>query len=125
MTSRSKRARRGSGREAQIQKYAVHLLNSKFPDALTFHVPNEGLRSYREGAHQKEMGVRAGTPDLVLVSNDNRIMFIEVKKPGGRLTQAQREFAEECELRNIPHEVVENEDDVLEVLTKWQAQNLL
>lgn len=70
---------------------------------LLMHTPNGSRRSPRQGAQLKRMGMRAGWPDLFLAvprpgAYVNAVpvmwhgLFIEMKKPGGRLEPSQREI---------------------------------
>lgn len=70
----------------------VRFASVKYPvlDMLV-HVPNEGKRSVRAGSELKRQGLKAGYPDLAL--NVARCgyhgLFIEMKRRGGRATDAQ------------------------------------
>ena len=68
-----------------------------------FHVPNNRM-SARDGAYWKAMGVLAGVPDLVFVLANGVTLWMEVKAPGGRLTDGQKAFHEA--LRGNGHLVV-------------------
>ena len=75
----------------------VRFASVKYPvlDMLV-HVPNEGKRSARAGSELKRQGLKAGYPDLAL--NAARCgyhgLFIEMKKRGGRATDAQIDWLE-------------------------------
>jgi len=58
---------------------------------VVFHVPNEGRRGQREAERLQREGVVAGAPDLVCVRG-GRVVFLEMKKPGGRVSAAQKQF---------------------------------
>ena len=55
---------------------------------LLFHIPNENHH------HDTALGVRAGVPDLMLPvpMGGKHGLFIEMKKIGGRLSAAQRDW---------------------------------
>jgi hypothetical protein len=61
---------------------------------MLFHVPNGGSRNKIEAAKFKQMGVRAGVPDLVLPVPKGIYagLFIEMKYEKGRLQDSQREY---------------------------------
>jgi hypothetical protein len=63
------------------------------PDAVAFAVPNGGLRSPREAARMKGMGVVAGIPDIAIVYR-SRAFFIELKGTRGVMSAAQRAMAD-------------------------------
>lgn len=43
-----------------------------------------------------------GCPDLIALLNDGRVLFVECKRPNGKLTMAQEEFRNECRRRGVP-----------------------
>jgi predicted oxidoreductase len=57
-----------------------------------FHVPNEGNRSISYAMRMKRLGLKAGIPDLIIVKPhpDGRHIAIEMKAPGGRLSESQK-----------------------------------
>src|SRR4051812_14240275 len=61
------------------------------PGVVYFHVPNGGNRDAAEGKRFKEIGVKAGVPDLVFLGYQ-RFFCLELKEPGGKgsLSPAQR-----------------------------------
>jgi hypothetical protein len=62
------------------------------PDVLWLHPANGGTRDIREAARFKRMGVLAGASDLLLWHRGNSFA-LELKNPGGRLSDAQLELA--------------------------------
>ena len=64
--------------------------------SLLFHVPNGGKRSKVEAARFKAMGVQAGVPDLFLPVPRGAYhgLFIEMKAPKGRTSNAQNTWIE-------------------------------
>lgn len=71
--------------------------SGKFPElSLIFHIPNGGKRNAREAARFKQMGVKAGVPDLFLPVPRGGChgLFIELKAPRGRLSDYQRGWIE-------------------------------
>src|SRR5215831_6666467 len=87
----------GSRHRRQRPEAAIHAtvcdhlrLRAK-PDVLWLHVPNGGTRDIREAARFKRMGVLAGASDLLFWHRGNSFA-LELKSPGGRLSEAQLEF---------------------------------
>jgi VRR-NUC domain len=68
-----------------------HLRLRAKPDVLWLHPANGGTRDIREAARFKRMGVLAGASDLLLWHRGNSFA-LELKSPGGRLSDAQLEF---------------------------------
>src|SRR3954468_8147695 len=59
---------------------------------LWWHVPNGELRTSATGALLKRMGVKAGVPDLHLLSPDGVFHVLELKRKGEKPTSLQRTF---------------------------------
>ena len=75
---------------------ASHLAKIEaFTGAFTFfHVPNGGYRTAAEGSIFKQMGVRAGVPDLVIMIKGGKTVFIELKAgEKSKTTENQDEYA--------------------------------
>jgi hypothetical protein len=68
-----------------------HLRLRAKPDVLWLHPANGGTRDIREAARFKRMGVLAGASDLLLWHRGTSFA-LELKNPGGRLSEAQLEF---------------------------------
>jgi hypothetical protein len=62
------------------------------PDATYFHVPNGGLRSKREAARLKGIGVVAGVPDICIIYR-GRSFFLELKAGRDVMSRAQKDVA--------------------------------
>ena len=63
---------------------------------MLFHIPNGGTRNKREAVHLKELGVKAGVPDLFLAVPWDGFhgLFIEMKRASktARVSPEQREW---------------------------------
>jgi hypothetical protein len=59
---------------------------------VVFAVPNGGYRGKREAGRLKAEGVKAGIPDIVvpIPRGGYGSLFIEMKRPGGRISPAQK-----------------------------------
>jgi hypothetical protein len=107
--------------EAQLQKAVVqHLMLAAMPGVLWFAVPNEGKRSARAGLEAKRMGLRPGVADLCIIVW-GMAHFLELKAPSGKLSDAQRDFANECGARSIPWECAFDIEAALSILADWRA----
>lgn len=69
--------------EDQLQKSIVRWFDLQYANLrhLLIHVPNGGYRNAVEAAKFKQMGVRAGVPDLILLypNKEHPFMGIELK----------------------------------------------
>jgi hypothetical protein len=83
------------------------------------HCPNGGVRSAIEGAIFKSLGVKPGTPDLLLCK-DGKLYCIELKSDRGRLSRAQVECHEELRRAGAVVETASNIDAALELLGEWK-----
>lgn len=83
-------------REDDEQRVVVQwaeMSTAKYPDVdLLYHIPNGGYRNGREAARFRQMGVKAGMPDLHLpvAKGMYHSLYIELKRTkGGRVSEAQ------------------------------------
>lgn len=77
--------------QAALIRWA-HLLECRIPElAILYAIPNGGLRHPRTAARLRAEGARAGVWDLHLPVPRNGApgLWIEMKRPGGRLTREQ------------------------------------
>ena len=104
--------------EAQIQAAIVAWVRTCAPQTICFSVPNGGFRSKPEAAMLKWTGVLAGVPDLIVL-DEIRTFFIEVKAENGRLSPDQTQFL--ARLSNIgkPWILARSIDDVRTAFERW------
>jgi len=94
--------------EAQLQIGVCQWLDRGNWIGEYFSVPNEG--AYKNKRLQK-MGVKKGVGDLVFHDMpDCRFAFVELKRKGGNLTDAQADFQIKSILRGTPYEVIISDD---------------
>lgn len=81
--------------EEQLQRAMVRFFGVALPpDAVCWHTPNQrGTRAKWENSLLKGLGVLAGIPDLLILWN-GRLIGLELKAPGGFLTNTQKETQE-------------------------------
>jgi hypothetical protein len=73
----------------------------KYPDVLIFAIPNGGKRDIKTAKKLQMEGVTPGVPDLFVPAWN---LWIEMKKPGGKLSASQKEMIEYLE--SIDHTVI-------------------
>ena len=106
--------------EQRIQKaLANHLRARAAAGTYWFHPANGGARTAIEGAVLKACGVRAGTPDLILIK-DGRTYGLELKADKGRVSPAQTKAHEEMRAAGVTVAVATGIDDALAQLEAWQ-----
>lgn len=82
--------------EAKIQQEIYLYFNNKYclknhkPRCSIFSVPNESANA-KETMHKKNMGLRAGVSDLIIVM-PKKVLFVEVKTLTGTQRNAQIDF---------------------------------
>lgn len=102
--------------EIELQTAVVKLLHAYArPGVCWWHTPNGELRDGKTGARLKQIGVRPGVPDLAIVV-DGRFHAIELKTEAGRMSSAQRVFAEELERAGGVFHVARGLDRAVKIL---------
>lgn len=89
------------------------------PQIVVLHVPNGGKRTMREAALFKAMGVTAGAPDLLVILPNGQAAWIELKAPGGSLSEAQTIFRDRVLALGCGYETARSLDEVERILTRW------
>jgi VRR-NUC domain len=110
---------RDANAEARIQASIVAWARLVAPDALTFAIPNGGVRTKAEAARLKWTGVLAGIPDLAIIAAGRRVFFIEVKAPGGSLSADQREIRDFLTALGTPPAICRSIDDARRAFANW------
>ena len=77
--------------ESARQRAIIHWLRLCVTP-FAFHIPNGGLRSKASAGKLKADGVLAGVPDIGVPLPHGKILWVEVKAPGGCLSPAQKAF---------------------------------
>jgi len=105
--------------EAQIQRAVRdHLRARAHRDVLWLHVPNGGYRRPIEAAIMRGMGVVPGAADILLWHRGNAFA-LELKAPGGRLSDAQLEFLARFNEAGGHSACAESVDRALACLEAW------
>ena len=85
--------------EDQLQKAIIQYWDFKYPKwtKRLHHSPNGGKRNAIEASKFKQMGVRAGSPDLILLIPNRFYPFcgIELKAKTGRQSENQKAYQKE------------------------------
>lgn len=113
--------------EQQLQINIVDFIRIVAPQCIVYHIPNEGKWSVMMRIRLIRMGLWPGVGDLALLSPYKlptgeivwKTHFIEVKAPGGRMSQNQEKFKIDCMKLSIPYACVHNIDGVRTALEHW------
>ena len=84
--------------ERQIQIECVSWFRMRYPEAsrVFFSVPNGGARNAWTAKNLRDEGALSGVSDLILLvpKKGYASLCIEMKKPGGRVSDSQKTFCE-------------------------------
>jgi hypothetical protein len=87
------------------------------------HFPSGEHRTPETAARLKRMGVAKGWPDFVLLSPQGQAHFLELKRRGEHLDEAQAAFAAYCVEHGYPHAVAHTLAEAVAQLRQWGAVN--
>ena len=104
--------------ESEIQQSCVRWFRYAFPQYIILSMPNGGSRNVIEAANLKREGALAGASDLMVIA-ERRVLFVEMKKPGGRQQQTQKEFQHRVEVLGHKYVVCYSLDDFMQKVKDW------
>ena len=61
------------------------------------------------------MGAYKGIPDIIAIKN-NRVLFLEIKRPGGKLSEYQRQFQADINGQGGEYYVIKSLDDLIKII---------
>lgn len=112
--------------EDKLQKAILTYFDYKYPQykLLLHHSPNGGKRNAIEAAKFKQMGVRAGFPDLILLIPNKFYPFcgIELKTKTGRQSENQKKYQKEFESIGAKYVVCRSLEEFIEVVNNYLAE---
>ena len=123
ISSSAKSRKKPTDAEHKLQCACVRWFRLKFPKLrnILFAVPNGGRRDAVTGAKLKEEGATSGVSDLILLRS-NRFygaLAIEMKKPGGYQSPAQKEWQKDAEANGAKYVVCRSLDEFMKVVTDY------
>lgn len=105
--------------EDQVQRgILAYLANALPPEAFCTAVNPVPGKTPAAAGRSKALGMVAGVPDLLIVY-DGRALFIEVKRPGGRLSEAQGRVHALLWKAGAAVAVCSSVEDVEHVVREW------
>lgn len=107
--------------EDNLQKNCVRWFRLAHPTDLLVHCPNGGFRDAREAAKFKEMGVRAGFPDLFLyrAAGGFHGLAIELKAGKNKQSDLQRDMQARLEALGYKYAVCYTFEEFVEVVNEY------
>jgi VRR-NUC domain len=104
--------------ESQLQRALVeHLRWRARGDVWWTHIPNGDWRSPIEAAIFKSLGVRPGSPDLLIIRS-RAPLFMELKAPGRKLSPVQTECHDALRRAGAQIDVADKIDAALAFLAR-------
>jgi len=100
--------------EHQEQAIFVQWFRFQYPGIIIFAVPNGDYRNITTANRLKKEGVLAGVPDLVILLDSGKVLFVEMKRIGGRLSDNQKSTIKKMESLNHQVIVAFGADDAIE-----------
>lgn len=82
-----------------------------FPGTLVATIPNE--------ADFRQPGLTKGLPDLLVLSPELPVGFIELKTERGKVAEEQKAFAAMCGAMEIPYAMTRGRDEPIRILETW------
>jgi VRR-NUC domain len=104
--------------ERAIQVALVEHLHFRVAPGTWWAAISNNPRSAIAGALAKAAGCRAGIPDILLV-HAGKPFALELKRPGGRLSAAQRAMHEQMRLAGCEVATAVGLDQALDALERW------
>jgi len=83
------------------------------------HLPLGELRDKVTAARLKRMGVTPGWPDMMFFNRGGKVCFLELKRKGNTLTEAQAELADFLRGAGHGYEVTDDFRKAVETLKGW------
>lgn len=106
--------------EDQIHRAIVCFLKTMaLSGVIWWHTPNGGMRNKTEAARFHGLGVKAGVPDILLLS-DGQLFALELKRIGGRLSPSQRQMLDALANAGARIHVAYGVDQAFEILREWR-----
>ena len=61
------------------------------------------------------LGAAKGIPDIIAIKN-NRVLFLEIKRPGGKQSKYQKQFQADIEGQDGEYYLIKSLEDLIEVM---------
>jgi hypothetical protein len=105
--------------EANFQIQVARYLAKALPEGWWFSAFPSGGGGRIRGARLKQMGLKAGCPDLLLFGPDNQVAWLELKAKAGSLSQVQKEVHKQLLTLGHKVETVKTLEQVQDALAEF------
>ncbi len=114
------------GPEDRLQIAVNNYLSIAYPKALFCHVPNEGKRSPFERYKFKELGGKAGIPDVLVFTPSKQYsgLAIELKAGRNKPTAKQIEWLDDLKANGWASYCLNDFDTITEIIDKYFKNGL-
>lgn len=96
--------------EFVLQQQVVATLRSW--GMVVFSIPNERNAGVSDAARMRSTGLTKGAPDLVVLKDNARCIFLELKTPRGKRSPEQEAFAETIQRLGFEYRLVRGIKDI-------------
>lgn len=116
--------------KGQLVSPSEHVIQCRLMDYLAyaarsevyyFAIPNQGNRHIYNASKMKAEGVRSGVADLCFMLPNGIAGWLEMKKPGGSMSETQKQFRDRCAVLGHKWALAKSVDEALDILTGWDA----
>jgi VRR-NUC domain len=98
-----------------------YLVYAARPDVYFFAIPNQANRHISNALKMRAEGVKSGVADLCFMLPGGRVAWLEMKKPGGVLSETQKAFRNLCKALGHTWAMAKSVDEALVFLTELDA----
>lgn len=109
--------------EGPIHRSVLAYLRASLPAAWIIHHVANKPRSMRQGLREKKLGTVAGWPDIGIFGPSPRgssAWFMEIKAPGGRVSDEQREVHDRLQDAGFSVRIVRSVEDARKAVQDWR-----
>lgn len=105
-------------KESQVVRVCIDLLKLKRIIHWRNNVLNGRFKGVGEQKTRHVINGTKGLADWAFLLNDNsgRTVYLEIKAPGKKQSQDQKDFQTDCDRRNVPYYCIDNVNDLIEIL---------
>lgn len=89
------------------------------PDWQRTHIAHGEVRDIRTAIKLKNMGLKRGWPDFVLIPSTGQLHCLELKRLGEKLSENQVAYQAWCIRHGVPHPTYRTLDEALTILDAW------
>jgi hypothetical protein len=110
--------------ESKLQQEIFNFYHNNFclkfhnPRGMIFSIPNGGTRNKLEAITMKATGLLAGASDLIIITPNGKLMFIELKTDTGKQSEKQIDFQNRVNALGFEYYLIKSLDEFKNMLKK-------